>query len=82
MKKTGNDRILLAHGGGGQLMDDLIRQHILPSLKNDALAELGRTATLSSLCSLTVAISGNSPYAVRSMTWLSPVQNLLPWHYL
>jgi len=46
MKKTGNDRILLAHGGGGQLMDDLIRQHILPSLKNDALAELGDSARL------------------------------------
>jgi hydrogenase expression/formation protein HypE len=53
-KKTGNDRILLAHGGGGQLMDDLIRQHILPSLKNDALAELGDSARLdvagNSLC--------------------------------
>ena len=53
-KKTGNDRILLAHGGGGQLMDDLIRQHILPSLKNDTLAELGDSARLdvagSSLC--------------------------------
>ena len=45
-KKTGNDRILLAHGGGGQLMDDLIRQHILPSLKNDALDELGDSAKL------------------------------------
>jgi len=54
MKKTGNDRILLAHGGGGQLMDDLIRRHILPSLKNDALAELGDSAKLNlasnSLC--------------------------------
>jgi len=54
MKKTGNDRILLAHGGGGQLMDELIRQHILPILKNDVLAELGDSARLnlasSSLC--------------------------------
>ena len=54
MKKTGNERILLAHGGGGQLMDDLIRSHILPSLKNDALAELGDSAKLNvasnSLC--------------------------------
>ncbi|MGB2866619.1 MAG: hydrogenase expression/formation protein HypE [Sedimentisphaerales bacterium] len=54
MKKSGNDRILLAHGGGGQLMDDLIHQHILPGLKNDALAELGDSAKLnldsSSLC--------------------------------
>ena len=54
MKKTGNDRILLAHGGGGQLMDELIRRHILPRLKNDVLAELGDSARLdlasSSLC--------------------------------
>jgi len=54
MKKTGNDRILLAHGGGGQLMDDLIREHILPGLKNDALDELGDSARLNlasgSLC--------------------------------
>jgi hydrogenase expression/formation protein HypE len=54
MRTTGHDRILLAHGGGGQLMDELIRQHILPSLKNDALAELGDSAKLNlasnSLC--------------------------------
>ena len=54
MKKNGNDRILLAHGGGGQLMDDLIRQHILPGLKNDVLDELGDSARLdvasNSLC--------------------------------
>mgnify|MGYP001043520948 CR=1 FL=1 len=49
-----NDRILLAHGGGGQLTDELIRRHILPNLKNDALAELGDSARLNvasnSLC--------------------------------
>jgi len=54
MRTTKNDRILLAHGGGGQLTDDLIRNHILPSLKNDVLAELGDSAKLnvasSSLC--------------------------------
>ncbi|MHC4508180.1 MAG: hydrogenase expression/formation protein HypE [Planctomycetota bacterium] len=54
MRTAKNDRILLAHGGGGQLMDDLIRHHILPSLKNDALAGLGDSARLnlasSSLC--------------------------------
>ena len=54
MRATKHDRILLAHGGGGQLMDDLIRQHILPSLKNDALDELGDSARLNlasgSLC--------------------------------
>jgi hydrogenase expression/formation protein HypE len=46
MKASKHDRILLAHGGGGQLMDDLIRQHILPGLKNDALNELGDSAKL------------------------------------
>ena len=49
-----NDRILLAHGGGGQLTDELIRHHILPKLKNDVLAELGDSAELNlssnSLC--------------------------------
>jgi hydrogenase expression/formation protein HypE len=41
-----HDRILLAHGGGGQLSDDLIRRHILPKLKNDTLAELTDSAKL------------------------------------
>jgi hydrogenase expression/formation protein HypE len=49
-----NERILLAHGGGGQLTNDLIRRHILPKLKNDTLAKLGDSANLnldsSSLC--------------------------------
>jgi len=55
MKKTNkHDRILLAHGGGGQLMGELIRHHILPRFKNDTLAELGDSAKLnlagSSVC--------------------------------
>jgi hydrogenase expression/formation protein HypE len=40
------DRILLAHGGGGQLSDELIRKHILPKLKNDTLTGLGDSAKL------------------------------------
>ncbi len=54
MKLAKRDRILLAHGGGGQLTDELIRHHILPKLKNDTLAELGDSAKLNvtsnSLC--------------------------------
>jgi hydrogenase expression/formation protein HypE len=46
MTKTKNDRILLAHGGGGQLTDELIRHHILPNFDNDALVELGDSAKL------------------------------------
>lgn len=46
MRPNKHDRILLAHGGGGKLTDDLIRHHILPKLKNDTLAELGDSAKL------------------------------------
>jgi hydrogenase maturation factor len=41
-----DNRILLAHGGGGQLSNELIRKHILPKLKNDVLDELGDSAKL------------------------------------
>ncbi|MHC4174869.1 MAG: hydrogenase expression/formation protein HypE [Planctomycetota bacterium] len=54
MKTNRQDRILLAHGGGGQLMDELIRHVILPSFNNDALSQLGDSAELNvasnSLC--------------------------------
>lgn len=40
------ERILLAHGGGGQLTNQLIRGHVLPHLGNDALSELGDSACL------------------------------------
>jgi len=54
MTKSKNDRILLAHGGGGQLTEELIRKHILPSLNNETLSELGDSAKLdvdsNSLC--------------------------------
>ncbi len=46
MTAAKHDRILLAHGGGGQLTDNLIRDHILPNLKNDTLAKLGDSANL------------------------------------
>ena len=46
MRITKPDRILLAHGGGGQLTDELIRHHILPSFKNDILDELADSAKL------------------------------------
>lgn len=51
---TGPERILLAHGGGGQLSSQLVRRHILPHLENDTLSELGDSARLelasSSIC--------------------------------
>jgi hydrogenase expression/formation protein HypE len=54
MTETKNDKILLAHGGGGQLTDDLIQSHILPNLNNETLSELGDSAKLNldsnSLC--------------------------------
>jgi hydrogenase expression/formation protein HypE len=43
---TEPERILLAHGGGGQLQNQLIRERIVPKLRNDALGELGDSAHL------------------------------------
>ncbi len=40
------DKILLAHGGGGQLTDELIRDHIMVRLGNQTLDELGDSALL------------------------------------
>ena len=40
------ERILLAHGGGGQLMSQLIREHILPKFSNETLSELTDAARL------------------------------------
>lgn len=40
------ERILLAHGGGGQLMSRLIHERILPRFSNETLSELGDAARL------------------------------------
>jgi hydrogenase expression/formation protein HypE len=51
---TTSKKILLAHGGGGRLTDELIRNYFLPAFKNDALVQLGDSAALnlpsSSIC--------------------------------
>jgi hydrogenase expression/formation protein HypE len=41
-----DERIVLAHGGGGELTDELIRRHVLPQLGNEVLNRLGDAATL------------------------------------
>lgn len=41
-----NERIVLAHGGGGELMHALIREHLVPPLRNDALEALTDGAIL------------------------------------
>lgn len=46
MSETQKDRILLAHGGGGQLTDRFIRSHIVPRFKNEILSDLGDSARL------------------------------------
>ena len=43
---TDPERILLAHGGGGRLSNQLIHEHILPQFKNDTLSELTDAAHL------------------------------------
>jgi len=46
MKEKKEAKILLAHGGGGQMSDELIRKLIVPKLNNDTLAQLGDSAKL------------------------------------
>jgi hydrogenase expression/formation protein HypE len=43
---TEPERILLAHGGGGQLTNQLIRERIVPKFRNEALVELADSARL------------------------------------
>lgn len=42
----GEPRIVLAHGGGGELMGRLLREHVVPKLSNAALAPLADAAVL------------------------------------
>ena len=65
MKTPKKNRILLAHGGGGQLSDELIRHHILPSFNNDILAELADAAKLN-LASSSVCFTTDS-YVVKPL---------------
>ncbi|MHC4302250.1 MAG: hydrogenase expression/formation protein HypE [Planctomycetota bacterium] len=46
MKSDKHKRILLAHGGGGRLSDELIRDLILPRFGNDILSQLADSARL------------------------------------
>ena len=54
MTKDDNEKIMLAHGGGGQLSEELVRKHILPKIQNNTLSKLGDSAELNvssnSLC--------------------------------
>jgi len=65
MRTSRHDRILLAHGGGGRLSDELIRNHILPKLKNDTLTELADSAKLN-LASSSVCFTTDS-YVVKPL---------------
>jgi hydrogenase expression/formation protein HypE len=62
---TDPDRILLAHGGGGRLTTGLIRESILPALRNDVLAELSDSAQLS-LDSTAICLTTDS-YVVKPL---------------
>jgi hydrogenase expression/formation protein HypE len=65
MGKEQHDRVLLAHGGGGRLMDELIRHHILPRFTNDTLNELADSAKLN-LASSSVCFTTDS-YVVKPL---------------
>ena len=43
---TAGDKILLAHGGGGRLTDELVRSIILPAFENYTLCKLTDSAEL------------------------------------
>ena len=58
-------RVLLAHGGGGQLTSQLIRELILPNLKNEALSSLGDSACLE-LASKSICLTTDS-YVVKPL---------------
>ena len=47
LEPTSGEHIRLAHGGGGELMTRLIREHLLPPLHNPSLAALTDGAVLS-----------------------------------
>ncbi len=59
------ERILLAHGGGGQLQNQLIRERIVPRLQNDVLGELGDSAHLN-LSSQAICFTTDS-YVVKPL---------------
>jgi len=65
MNPATHDKILLAHGGGGQLSDQLIRKHILPRFNNNTLAELTDAAKLN-LDSKSVCFTTDS-YVVKPL---------------
>lgn len=46
MQKADINRILLAHGGGGRLTEQLIRRNILPKFENSILSQLGDSSKL------------------------------------
>jgi len=45
-KQRDKDRILLAHGGGGQLTDELIRELVIPNVNKSMTAELTDSARI------------------------------------
>ncbi len=49
MKRSTPDRVLLAHGSGGRLTQELVRDAFLPELGNDILATLTDSAVLPEL---------------------------------
>ena len=46
MNKENDEKILLAHGGGGQLTDKFIHQHIQKRFDSKVLAKLGDSSDL------------------------------------
>ncbi len=65
MKDKKEAKILLAHGGGGQMSDELIRRLIVPKLDNDVLSQMGDSAKLN-LASGSICFTTDS-YVVKPL---------------
>jgi len=65
MKDKKEAKILLAHGGGGQMSDELIRRLIVPKLDNDTLSQMGDSAKLN-LASGSICFTTDS-YVVKPL---------------
>ncbi len=65
MIKDENEKILLAHGGGGQLSEELLRKHIFPKIQNKTLSKLGDSAEIN-LSSNSICFTTDS-YVVKPL---------------
>ena len=70
MPRSNYDRILLGHGSGGQLTNDLIRRLFVPAFDNDVLVAQEDQATLRVQCGVRNAECGTDPLETAFLVML------------